>query len=83
MREMFGAGMFAPQNADAALIALEGMSFEGKENIVKMIQKNKTLEQTVVELTDKLKMSNAMLASTAAQQAGMTPTAPPAGGMQK
>ena len=83
MMDMFGAGMFAPQNADAALIALEGMSFEGKENIVKMIQKNKTLEQTVVELTDKLKMSNAMLASTAAQQAGMTPTAPPAGGMQK
>ena len=26
MMEMFGAGMFAPQNADAALIALEGMS---------------------------------------------------------
>lgn len=83
MMEMFGAGMFAPQNADAALIALEGMSFEGKENIVKMIQKNQTLEQTVVELTDKLKMSNAMLASTAAQQAGMTPTAPQVGGMQK
>lgn len=76
MMDMFGAGMFAPGNADAALIALEGMTFEGKDNIVKMIQKNQTLEQTVVELTNKLKMSNAMLDSTAAQGTNLIPFAP-------
>lgn len=80
MMDMFNAGMFAPNNADAALIALEGMSFEGKDNIIRMIQKNQTLEQTVVQLTDKLKMTNAMLDSTAAQSASMTPPAPIAGG---
>ncbi len=72
MMDMFGAGMFAAQNADAALIALEGMNFEGKEKIVKMIQKNQTLEQTVIDLTNKLKMSTAMFESAAAQNVGMT-----------
>lgn len=73
MLDMYGAGMFAPANADAALIALEGMTFEGKENIIEMIKKNQTLEQTVVELTNKLKMSNAMLDTATAQGAGMIP----------
>lgn len=70
MMDMYSAGMFAPQNADAALIALEGMTFEGKDNLIKMIKQNQTLEQTVVQLTDRLKMSNAMLDNAAAQSVG-------------
>lgn len=80
MMDMFGAGMFAPANADASLIALEGMTFEGKEKIVEMIKKNQTLEQTVVELTNKLKMSNAMLDTATAQGMGGMSAVPQNGG---
>lgn len=37
-KEMFAAGMFQPEMAPAALTALELMSFEGKDRMVKIIQ---------------------------------------------
>ena len=81
MLDMYGAGMFAPQNAEPALIALEGMSFEGKEKLVEMIKKNQSLEKMVVDLTNKLKMSNAMLDSATAQNVGAVPPQLPPGGV--
>lgn len=44
-QEMYNAGMFNPQNAVAALIALEMMSFEGKEQIVQLVMKNDQTNQ--------------------------------------
>lgn len=80
MMDMFKIGFFAPQNAEPALIALEGMIFEGKEKIVDLIKKNQTLEKTVIDLTNKLKMSNAMLDSATAQNVGNIPPLLPPGG---
>lgn len=72
MMTLYKLGFFAPENADSALIALEGMTFEGKSKIEEMIKKNQTLEQTVQELYNKNQMMSAMLASKEAQQANMT-----------
>ncbi len=79
MLDMYKTGMFAPQNAEPALIALEGMTFEGKEKIVEMIKKNQSLEKMVVELTNKLKVSNAMLDTATAQNIGAVPPQLPPG----
>lgn len=42
-KEMFREGFFDPARADQALIALELMSFEGKEKTVQMVSQNKVL----------------------------------------
>lgn len=67
MMNLYKLGFFDPQNADSALIALEGMSFEGKTKVEEMIKKNQTLEQTVQELYNKNQMMSAMLASREAE----------------
>lgn len=67
MIDMFRMGVFAPQNADAALVMLEGMSFEGKDKIVELLKNNQTLEQMVVQLSGRLEMSNAALDMATAQ----------------
>lgn len=84
MMDMYGAGMFAPDNAEAALIALEGMSFEGKDKIIEMIRKNQSLEQTVRELSGRLQMTEAMMNNMTAQNmqdAAMVPPPAEAGAM--
>lgn len=43
--ELYGAGFFNPEQAEAALVALEMMQFENKEKITTMIQKNSKLLQ--------------------------------------
>lgn len=63
MMDLYKLGFFNPQNADSALIALEGMSFEGKTKVEEMIKKNQTLEQTVQELYNKNQMMSEMLAN--------------------
>lgn len=63
MMNLYKLGFFNPQNADSALIALEGMSFEGKTKVEEMIKKNQTLEQTVQELYNKNQMMSEMLAN--------------------
>lgn len=42
---MLPAGFFAPQNADAALAALEMMDFEGIEKVRQRVRQNGTLAQ--------------------------------------
>lgn len=42
-KEMYSMGVFLPENADQALILLEMMDFEGKEKLIDMLNKNKTL----------------------------------------
>ena len=49
-KELYGAGVFAPQNADSALALLEMMQFEGKEKVVERVQQNGTLMQMVQQL---------------------------------
>lgn len=45
MKEMYGLGLFAPNNAEPALVCIEGMEFEGKEKIKQQIQQNSILMQ--------------------------------------
>lgn len=40
IKELYGMGMFSPDNAQAALVCLEGMEFEGKEKIKGMVKQN-------------------------------------------
>lgn len=60
MLTLFKVGAFRPEAADASLIMLDCMSFEGKDKIVQKIKENKTLLQTVKELANKLTMMEAM-----------------------
>lgn len=71
MIDMFRMGAFAPENADAALAMLEGMSFEGKDKLVELIKKNQTLLNTVQELSGRLQMSNAALEQQMAMSQGI------------
>lgn len=70
MMNLYKLGFFSSQNADSALIALEGMTFEGKTKVEEMIKKNRTLEQTVQELYNKNQMMSAMLANREAESSG-------------
>lgn len=69
MMDMFRMGLFEPQRSDAALVALEGMSFEGKDEIVRMIRDNGTMAQQMQKLSNQNQMLNAMLQNAAAQNA--------------
>jgi hypothetical protein len=43
MQEFYGMGFFAPENATQALACLEGMEFDGKDQLVRKIEENGTL----------------------------------------
>ena len=43
--QLYGAGFFAPQNADAALACLDMMDFDHKDDVMRKIEKNGTLLQ--------------------------------------
>ena len=40
MKELYGLGLFAPNNAQAALVCLEGMDIEGIDKIKEMVMQN-------------------------------------------
>lgn len=45
MLQLYKLGMFNPQQADGALIALDGMDFEGKEKVIEAVRGNAQLAQ--------------------------------------
>ena len=49
-KELYGMGMFAPQNADSALMVLDMMSFEGKEKIVEKVRQNGGMYQMMMQM---------------------------------
>lgn len=49
-KELYGAGMFNPQMADQALVALDMMDFEGKNAIVSKVSQNGTLFQRMQQM---------------------------------
>jgi hypothetical protein len=57
-KELYGAGFFDPNRADQALIALSMMDFEGKEEIIDKINKNKTLLAMLNQLLSMLGTSD-------------------------
>lgn len=46
-KELYGAGFFSPEMADQALIALELMDFEGKQQIITKISQNSMLQKSL------------------------------------
>lgn len=44
-KELYSMGLFAPENAVPALVCLNMMEFEGKENIIMQVQQNSTFLQ--------------------------------------
>ena len=53
-KECYQLGFFAPQNADAALAALEMMDFEGIEKVRQRVRQNGTLAQRLDQLQSQL-----------------------------
>lgn len=66
MMKLFQMGAFNPQAADATLVMLDGMTFEGREKLIEKIKQNQTLSQAVQELSNKVQMLEAMNASRTA-----------------
>ena len=81
MMNLFKLGAFNPDAADASLIMLDGMTFEGKEKIIEQIRKNQTLLKTVQEMSNKMQMLEAMNAQKNAQTAAQIPAQMPVGAM--
>lgn len=71
--QFYGAGFFAPQNADAALACLDMMDFDRKSFVTKKIQQNMTLLQMVQMLQQQVlgmaQQLDAMQGSNLTQQA--------------
>jgi hypothetical protein len=50
MLQLYSQGFFMPDNAMNALACLDGMDFDGKEDVMATIQQNNTLMQQFVKL---------------------------------
>ncbi len=78
-KELYGAGLFAPQNADSAVMVLEMMSFEGKDKIVEKVKQNGTLFQMVQQLMMQVQQLSAALGAVTGMPVGGAPAGGPAG----
>ena len=58
--QLYGAGFFAPNNADSALACLEMMDFKGREKVIQQVQQYRTL-------TDMLQQTQALAMQLAAR----------------
>jgi len=69
MLTMYKLGMFNPEMTDAAVACIEGMSFEGKDELIAVLKKNGTLLDLVNQM-------NAELMALKAKIAGVNPQMP-------
>jgi len=60
-KELYGAGIFAPQNADSALAVLDMMEFEGKDKVVQKVQQNGTMMQMIQQMAMQIQQLQAAL----------------------
>jgi hypothetical protein len=60
-KELYGAGIFAPQNADSALAVLDMMEFEGKDKVVQKVQQNGTMMQMMQQMAMQIQQLQGML----------------------
>lgn len=58
-KEMFAMGLFSPERAEEAQVALEMMSFEGKDKIAQMVQKNSAMLQALQQIKAQQEQMNA------------------------
>lgn len=65
-KELYGMGIFNPENADQALAVLTIMDFDRKEEVIKKVSENKTLYEQVQQLA----MAMQQMADVIAQSTG-------------
>lgn len=64
-KELYGLGLFAPENAEQALIVLDMMDFDGDDEIKQKVEKGHTLMNMIVGLNQQLeKMNKVIMALT-------------------
>ena len=49
-KELYSMGFFHPENANQALVALEMMDFEGRDQIIRKVSENGTLMQQILQM---------------------------------
>lgn len=49
-KELYGMGVFAPQNADQALAVIKMMDFDKREEVIKQVQENGTMYQQMQKI---------------------------------
>lgn len=76
IKELYGMGMFAPENAVAALTTIDAMQFEGKDRLMQKIQENAVMLQqfdAAMNLIMNLALQNDAIAAMAMQSGLMSP----------
>jgi hypothetical protein len=71
-KELYSMGMFNPQMAAQALIALEMMTFEGKEKIVKMIGDNYNMEMQMAQMQQTMDKMATIIQATTGRDMGIS-----------
>lgn len=61
MIQMYQLQLFHPQNADAALIAVEGMEFDGKQKMLNQLQQGQTMYMQMQQMGQQLQMQAAQM----------------------
>ena len=75
-KELYGMGLFQPENAIPALACIDMMDFEGKDKVVAQIQNNATMlqqMQAAMQLINQLAMQDPGIAQMAMQSGLMAP----------
>ena len=75
-KELYGMGLFAPENAIPALVCIDMMDFEGKDKIKQTIQQNATMLQqfqAAMQLIQQMAMTDPAFAQLAMQQGLLNP----------
>lgn len=81
MKELYGMGFFAPQNAEPAIICLNGMEFEGKDAIIQQIKENSILMQQFQMMQQAIMQAEAVYPGLGiAAMAGLAPAPMPDSG---
>lgn len=75
VKELYGMGLFAPANAEPALVCLDAMEFEGKDAIKQQIQQNSLLMQQFQRMQAVIMQADALVPQLQlAAQAGLAVT---------
>jgi hypothetical protein len=76
IKELYGMGLFAPENSQAALVCIDGLEFEGKEKIRQQIEQNSIFLQQMnaaMGMIQNLSMMDPRIAQMAMQQGLLDP----------
>ena len=87
-KELYGIGFFNPELSDQALIALEMMDFEGRDQIIRKVTENGTMKQQMLQMQIQIaqmagiidRLTGKNLSGAVGGQPITEPNMPPAGG---